>query len=91
MNIQRLRNLTTGKLHTTMEHIESDLADILGVKCLFTHQLPAAARAVEPWLRKKIKGERFWDGKYDTSHTGIVELPVPTKAERDAMMRSFKS
>ena len=30
MDIQRLRNLTTGRLHTKMDHIHEDLGFIVG-------------------------------------------------------------
>lgn len=77
MEIQRLRNLTTGKLHTKIEHIYEDLEIIIG-EALMTHMLPRANKAIEPWLRKQVPDQRFWDGKFDTEHTGDFELPQPT-------------
>ena len=91
MEIQRLRNLTTGRLHTEMGHIYEDLEWISGEKGLMTHMLPRAMDAVEPWLREKVSDPRFWDGKYDTTHTGEYELPEPTANDRDAMFERFKA
>jgi hypothetical protein len=77
MNIQRLRNLTTGRLHTKMEHIYEDLGIITGETWLMTHMLPRAMREVEPWLRKHFTEPRLWDGEYDVTHTGAL-APGPT-------------
>jgi|TARA_R110000824_G_scaffold86938_1_gene214667 hypothetical protein len=84
MDIQRLRNLTTGRLHTEMGHLYEDLRTITGEEGLMTHMLPRAMRAVEPWLREHVTDPRFWDDKHDTTHTGEVELPVLTDEDRAA-------
>lgn len=89
MNIQRLRNLTTGLLHTEMAHIYEDLEIITGELGLMTHTLPRAMRAVEPWLRERVTDLRFWDGKFDTTHTGELELPTPSDEDRKAMFDRF--
>ena len=89
MDIQRLRNLTTGKLHTEMGHIYKDLGILIGEKGLMTHMLPRAMKAVEPWLRKNVSDQRFWDGKFDTTHTGEVELPETTKEEQKIFFERF--
>lgn len=91
MDIQRLRNLTTGRLHTKMEHIYEDLGIITGESGLMTHMLPRAMRACEPWLREKIEDARFWDEKYDVTHTGDFELPEPTSEERRVMFENYIS
>jgi len=89
MNIQRIRNLTTSKLHTEMAHIYEDLAIITGQAGLMTHMLPGVRNAVEPWLRDKLPEPRFWDGQFDQSHTGEIELPTPTEDERKAMFERY--
>lgn len=91
MDIQRLRNLTTGRLHTEMGHVYEDLGIITGETGLLTHMLPRAMRAVEPWLREHVKGERFWDGEFDQTHTGEFELPEPTDEDRAAMLERYKA
>lgn len=91
MDIQRLRNLTTGRLHTEIGHVYEDLEIITGEKGLMTHMLPRAARAVEPWLREHVTDQRFWDGEYDTTHTGEYALPEPTTDDRTAMFEHYKA
>ena len=89
MDIQRLRNLTTGRLHTEIGHYYEDLETITGASGLMTHMLPRVMRAVEPWLREHITDARFWDGNYDPSHVGDVELPESTEEERIAMFERY--
>lgn len=89
MNIQRLRNLTTGRLHTEMGHIYEDLGIITGETGLMTHMLPRAMRACEPWLREHVTDARFWDGAFDKTHVGEIELPTPTEADRAAMFERY--
>lgn len=91
MDIQRLRNLTTGRLHTKMEHIYADLASITGQSGLMTHMLPRALRSCAPWLKENVKDQRFWDGEYDTTHTGEFELPQTTDLDRQAMAELYSS
>lgn len=89
MHIQRLRNLTTGKMHTKMSHIYLDLEAITGQPGLMTHMLPRALTACEPWLREHVTDPRFWDGKYDPTHTGELELSPPSEADRAAMFERY--
>jgi len=85
MDIQRLRNLTTGKLHTRMEHVYEDLSWLTGHDCLYTHQLPTACDAVLPWLASKTFDDRLWDGMFDESHVGRVDLPEPTEEDKEVI------
>lgn len=89
IDIQRLRNLTTGRLHTDIGCVYEDLAAITGEEGLMTHMLPRACRAVEPWLREHVTDPRFWNGEYDTSHTGEIVLPEPTAKDRKAMFERY--
>lgn len=88
-DIQRLRNLTTGRLHTEIGHVYEDLEVITGEPGIMTHMIPRIVRAVEPWLREQVKDKRFWEDKYDTSHTGEIELPEPSQEERQQMIERF--
>ena len=89
MDIQRLRNLTTGRIHTEIDHVYEDLEIITGEKGLMTYMLPRAERAVEPWLRKHVTDPRFWDGEYDTTHIGEYALPESTADDRAAMFKLY--
>lgn len=85
MDIQRLRNLTTHKLHTEMKHIYEDLEAITGIEGLMTYMLPRACDACTPWLVRHVTDERFWDDKFDESHVGTIELPTPSEIDRKEM------
>ena len=91
MDIQRLRNLATGLLHTDLGHVYEDLEAITGEQGLMTHMLPRAIRAIEPWLREHVTEPRFWDGEYDPTHTGDIELPVPTETDRAEMIERYEA
>ena len=91
LDIQRLRNLTTGRLHTEMSHIYEDLGIITGEKGLMTHMLPRACRAINSWLRDNVSDPRFWDGKYDTTHVGEFDLPMPTNENRKVFFERLKA
>lgn len=85
MDIQRVRNLTTSRLHTDMTHVYEDLEYITGVSDIMTHQIPRVMRSIEPWLREQLPGARFWDDTYDPSHVGEIELRRMTGDERWAL------
>lgn len=88
MDIQRLRNLTTGRLHTSMGDIYEDLEFFTRGGGIMTHMIPRVMRAIEPWLRSKVTDERFWDGEYDTTHTGDYPIEQPTEQEcKEALAR----
>lgn len=89
MNAQRLRNLTTGILHTKMEDIYEDIEKITGCPGIMTHQIPAAHAAILPFLKDKIKDKRFWNDKYDTKHDGEIDIPSMNDEEKAAMFKIF--
>lgn len=91
MNIdtQRMRNLTTGRLHTEMAHIYEDIEAITGEEGIMTHHLPAACEALRPYLRRFVEDERFWDGEYDTDHEGVVSIPVMDAESRSQFFDEF--
>ena len=89
MDIQRLRNLTTHKLHTKMVHIYQDIETLVGIPGVMTHQIPNAMRALDPWLRSKLADDRFFNGEYDPSHVGEYEIAPMTESEREAFSDAF--
>jgi hypothetical protein len=72
-----------------MGHIYEDIAFLTGEDGIMTHQLPNASKAMEPWLRSAVTDDRFWDGKYDTTHTGEYEIDPMTPSEAGAMFDRF--
>lgn len=89
MDIQRIRNLTTGRLHTKMGDVYQDIEYLTGEKGIMTHMLPNACRALGPYLREKLPETKFWEDEYDTTHTGEVEVPPMDEAERKAFWERY--
>lgn len=89
MDIQRLRNLTTGRLHTKIGLVYEDIETVTGLPGLMTHQIPNAMTALKPWLLDNVTDSRFWDGNFDITHVGNIELPEMTDWERDAIIERF--
>lgn len=82
MDIQRLRNITTGMLHTKMDDVYKDIEWLTSSPGVMTHMLPAAARGLRIILQKRNLPERFWDGVYDPSHVGVIDVQPLSPAER---------
>lgn len=91
MDIQRLRNLTTFRLHTAMADIYEDIEYFTGVQGVTTLLLPKVADALLPYLREKLKDPRFWDGKYDPEHRGDVEVPSMSAGELEAFWERYRA
>jgi hypothetical protein len=91
MDIQRVRNLTTCILHTKLEHIYKDIEFMVGEEGLMTHMIPNANTALKPFLQKRIPDARFWDGAYDITHTGDIELVPLTPEEKEQFWKAFAS
>lgn len=87
MNIQRLRNLTTQRLHTEMDHVHEDIEYLTKIGVM-THMLPNMIAALTPWLKEKITEEKFWDGKFDKNHVGdIAILPMSDEEQKQVISR----
>ena len=84
MDNQRLRTLTTGKLHTDISYVYEDLEAITG-QSVMTHMIPNMMKAVRPWLVKHVPDPCFWNNIYDPIHIGDYPLPIPTDEECQAM------
>ena len=90
MDKQRLRNLTTCRLHTEMSFIYEDLEYITGMSGLMTHMLPNVMRAVEPWLKEQVTDEEYWDGEYNPNLKGEYPLEPMNEEERAEMLKRYK-
>ncbi len=90
MDVQRLRNLTTNRLHTEVDHIYKDLEHVTGFSFL-THELPNANKAAAPYLKTIITDERFWDGKFDQTHCGEIDVPAMNETERAEFVERMNS
>lgn len=89
ISVMRLRNLTTLRLHTKMEDIYQDIEFITGEEGIMTHMLPAAGKALEPWLREKFKAyPTLFDGEYRQIDGNIELLPM-TSEEKKAFWERY--
>ena len=91
MDIQRLRNITTGRLHTSIGDAYIDIDYLTGSPGVMTHMIPTAIQCLEPWLRQQVPDPRFWNGEFDVSHVGDIEIEPMCHSERDAFFERFKS
>ena len=91
MDIQRLRNLTTGFLHTEIGYVYQDLEFFIGKEGVFTHMIPNLNRALKPYLQGKLSDPRFWDGKYDPTHTGKIDIEPMGAEEKAAFIERYKA
>lgn len=89
IEIQRLRNWTTGILHTEVKHLYQDIETITGEPGIMTHHLPNALEALKPWLKSKYPEPRLWENTFDTSHVGEVELVPMNDQERAEFFQRF--
>ena len=89
MDAQRLRNLTTGKLHTEIKHIYEDLELITGGSGFMTHMLPNALNAALPWLKVVVTDQEYWDDTFSPEITGEYDLPEATQEEKEEMRSRF--
>lgn len=90
ISVTRLRNLTTLRLHTSMDDICHDIEFIVGEDGMLTHHLPAAGKAIQPWLEEKYKAQypTLFDGEYRQVDGNIELLPM-TDQERKAFWVRF--
>ncbi len=91
MLTQRLRNLTTGRLHTKIDHVYQDIEYLTGEPGIMTHMIPNAMRALEPWLREQVTDARFWDDVHDVTHVGETDVAPMTPTERAAFFERYRT
>jgi len=90
VEIQRVRNLTTGILHTDLDFVYEDLSAITGLT-FFTQEIPNACRALHPYLREHIGEDRFWTEKWDRDHVGEIDIPAMTDDHRAAFLERYRA
>jgi len=91
MEIQRLRNLTTGILHTEIGHIYEDIELLTGEKGIMTHMLPNAMRAMELILRARLKDDRFFHKTWDKEHKGEVDMQPFAAHEKAVFWDNYRA
>jgi len=92
LDIQRIRTLTTGRLHTKIEHIYEDIEFFTQAPGIMTHHIPAAMRALQPALRNRFYGaHRIWHGGYDPNHVGDFDVEPLNEEEIAEFWTLFKA
>lgn len=91
MDYQRIRNLTTGILHTEVGHVYEDIELITGAHGIMTHQIPQAIQAMSGWLASQIKDSKFHESIFDPEHTGDMDLQTMNEEERQNFFNKFYS
>lgn len=86
MDNQRLRNLTTGYLHTDTSFVYEDIEQLTNISVL-THEIPVFIESLIPFLRRKIKDDRFFDGKFDPTHIGKTRVVCLGKQEKKKFLK----
>ena len=89
MDVQRLRNLTTGVVHTEEEHIPQDIEYLTGVPGILGEMIPAAIKALKPWLSDLIDDDSMWGAWVDVSNQGELEIHPMNYAEKKAFFKRF--
>ncbi len=86
----KLRNITTGILHTDIGGVYTFLEEYLGEKGIMTHQLPSACRALEPILKTKLSEEWFTDEWIKEGLDEEIEVEDMTDFERGEFWADYK-
>jgi hypothetical protein len=89
MDIQRLRNLTTGILHTSVSCVYEDIEYLTGAEGIMTHHLPAALRAIKPILEKRGLPKYLFEEVYLPNEVGNLDVPPLNKAELTTFWAKF--
>jgi len=86
----KLRNITTGILHTNIGDVYLFLEEYLDVKGVMTHQLPSACRALNPILKKKLSKDWFTKEWQKNGLNEPIELPNLTKQEKILFWKKYE-
>ena len=90
IDVQRLRTLTTGRLHTEhLQDCQDDIKEITGASIL-THEIPDALDALVPYLQGHVTDQRFWNDAHDPLHVGEVDVPEMDEQEAGLFLRRMK-
>ena len=87
--IGKLRNITTGILHTDMDDVYEFFEQYLNEKGIYTHHLPSAGKAILPILKKKLPAEWFSKDYIITGLNEEAEVPDMTEEEKKEFWFSF--
>lgn len=86
----KLRNITTGILHTNIGDVYIFLEEYLNEKGIMTHQLPSACRALQPILKRKLNKTWFDELWVKDGLDAIVEIDNITDEEKTEFWKSYE-
>lgn len=86
----KLRNITTGILHTDITDVYVFLDEYLDMGGAMTHQIPSAFRALEPILKKKLPEEWFTNEWIKTGLDEVVEITDLSPEELKTFWEQYK-
>jgi hypothetical protein len=87
--VGKLRNITTGILHTNIGDVYKFIEDYTGEQGIMTHQLPSACEALTPILKRKLIKRWFepvWQKEFLDDE---VEVPDMTEEEKQEYWKSY--
>lgn len=88
--IGKLRNITTGILHTPVKYVYLFFEEYIGEAGIMTHHIPAALDALEPILKQKLSKEWFKKEWVTENLDEEVEIEDITEEELAIFWREFE-
>jgi len=88
ITVQRLRNLTTRRLHTHIGDVCEDLETILATP-IAIEEIAIGIRAITPWLKKQDLPSTYWDDSKDQRNQSIYYLEDMSAEEQASICTSW--
>jgi hypothetical protein len=88
-NRGKLRNITTGILHTKIQDVYEFFENYTGIK-VWTHELPAAQEILVPFLKTKIGPSWFVNKFIPEENDYSLIIPDLTEEERKLFYEKFE-
>lgn len=85
----KLRNMTTGRLHTEIGDVYKFIEEYTGEKGIMTHHIPSACPPIQTILKRHLSAEWFTDEWIKTGLDEVVEIPYMTEDERKEFWEAF--
>jgi hypothetical protein len=86
----KLRNITTGILHTNIDDVYLFLEEYVGAKGIMTHQLGSAVKALTPILQTKLSDEWFREEWIKVGLDKVIEITDLTEEEKIKFWKEYE-
>lgn len=87
--VGKLRNITTGILHTSIGDVYEFLEQYTGAEGIMTHQIPSACRALEPIIKNKLPESWFVKEWIKVGLEAETDCPDMSENERKQFWESY--